>query len=54
MKTHKILVEIETDDDITFDQVFCSIEAAYFAEGELFNIIDRGDGVISSMSEFKD
>lgn len=47
---HKILVEIETEEGITFEEVLKDIETQFFAEGEIFDVKGT-DAVFCSIGE---
>ena len=47
---HKILVEIETEEGITFEEVLKDIEIQFFAEGEIFDVKGT-DAVFCSIGE---
>ena len=47
---HKILVEIETEEGITFEEVLKDIETQFFAEGEIFDV--KGTDADSNTNNF--
>lgn len=50
---YKLKIEIETDDNVTYEQVLKAIESCYFTEGELFNIMDH-DAIFTSITKIEE
>jgi hypothetical protein len=46
---HKLVLEIETEEDITMDDILKAIEIQFFAEGEIFDA-EGSDAVFTSIT----
>ena len=50
---HKILVEVETEEHITYEDIINAIEIQFFTEGELFNI-KLTDAIFTSITKIEE